>query len=113
MAVTPKVVVDPYQVAAAEASIYISPSAGKGTIIDKCSATNTTGVAATITIRLVKTATVFGVSNTVLFAKSIAANETYTCPEVVGHVLNPGDFISVVAGTAAAITLRISGRELT
>jgi hypothetical protein len=37
----------------------------------------------------------------------------YTFPELVGQVLNRGDFISTLAGTASAINMRVSGREVT
>jgi hypothetical protein len=32
---------------------------------------------------------------------------------LVGQVLNPGSFISTIAGTASAINMRVSGREVT
>ena len=34
-------------------------------------------------------------------------------PTKVSQVLNPGDFISTIAGTASAINMRVSGREVT
>jgi len=37
----------------------------------------------------------------------------YTFPEIVGQVLNSGDFISTIAGTASAINIRASGRQIT
>lgn len=113
MPVTPKVLIDPQQAPNAAATLYTSPTAGRGTIIDKFTATNTTGAAVTFTAYLVKAAGAFGAANMVISVQSIAANATYTCPEVVGHVLNAGDFISVVASAAASITVRASGRELT
>lgn len=112
MAVTPKVLVDPLQAAAAESNVYISPTGGKGTIIDKFTGTNTTAAAVTLTIKLVKVATAAAASNTIVNVKSLAANECYTFPELVGHVLGPGDFISILAGAATSITVRASGREL-
>lgn len=42
----------------------------------------------------------------------IAAGATYLCPEVVGQILNPGDFISIKASAATSIGCRISGREV-
>jgi hypothetical protein len=53
------------------------------------------------------------VANTVVSARSLAAGECYTFPEVVGHVLNNGDFLVTASGTAGAITVRGSGREVT
>jgi hypothetical protein len=45
--------------------------------------------------------------------KTLQPSETYTFPELVGHVLSPGGFISTLAGTASAINIRVSGREVT
>ena len=113
MAVIPKVLIDPFQPAAAESTAYTSPTAGKGTIIDKLSGTNVSAGTVTLTVKLIKVGTVASAANTIVNVRSLAANETYTFPEVVGHVLNPGDFISVLPSAATAITVRSSGRELT
>jgi hypothetical protein len=45
--------------------------------------------------------------------KTLQASEVYTFPELVGQVLGIGDFISTIAGTATAINMRVSGREVT
>lgn len=83
------------------------------TIIDKFTATNYSAAAATISVNLVTVATLAGNSNLVVKTKSLAAGETYTFPEIVGHVLAPGDFISTIASVAAAVSIRASGREIT
>jgi hypothetical protein len=54
-----------------------------------------------------------GDANLILKARAIAPNETYTCPELVGQVLEPGGFISTLAGAASSLTIRASGREIT
>lgn len=82
-------------------------------IIDKFTATNTSGANATLSINLVPGGGSAGSSNLVLSAKTLAPNETYTCPEVVGHVLPNGAFISTIAGATGAITIDVSGREIT
>jgi hypothetical protein len=43
----------------------------------------------------------------------LQAGETYTFPEIVGQILAPSGFISTIAGTAAAINIRASGRQVT
>lgn len=82
-------------------------------IIDKFTATNYSAAAATISINLVTLATTASDSNLTVKTKSLAAGETYTFPEIVGHVLNPGDFISTIASVATSINIRASGREIT
>lgn len=80
-------------------------------IIDKFTATNTGAVAATISVNLVTAGDTAGSQNLILKGKVLAAGETYTCPEVVGHLLAPGGFISTIANLAG-ITIRASGREV-
>lgn len=82
-------------------------------IIDKFTATNTSGANATLSINLVPSGGSAGASNLVLSSKTLTPGETYSCPEVVGHVLPNGAAISTIAGTASAITIDVSGREIT
>lgn len=84
----------------------------KTTIIDKHTVTNTTGGGVVYTVNVVPSGGAAAVSNQVL-SKTIAAGETYQCPEVVGQVLNPGDFISTLAGAATSLTILANGREIT
>lgn len=83
------------------------------TIIDKFTATNYSANAATISVNLVTVAGSAGNTNLITKTKTLQPAETYTFPELVGQVLNPGDFISTLAGTASAINMRVSGREVT
>ena len=83
------------------------------TIIDKFTATNYSGTAATISVNLVTTAGSAGNQNLITKTKTLQPSEVYTFPELVGQVLNLGDFISTIAGTASAINMRVSGREVT
>jgi hypothetical protein len=86
---------------------------GVTTIIDKFTATNYSASAATISVNLVTAAGSAGNDNLIVKTKSLQAGETYTFPEIVGQVLSPGAFISTIAGTASAINIRASGREVT
>lgn len=111
MTVTAKPLFEATQAAAAETTAYTTP-AGTRTIIDKMTGTNTTGGVATLTIKLIPNGGAAGASTTIVQAKTLQAGETYTFPEVVGHVLNAGGFISLLASAAASITVRASGREV-
>jgi len=86
---------------------------GVTTIIDKFTATNYNTAAATISVNLVTAAGSAGNDNLIVKTKTLQAGETYTFPEIVGQVLSPGAFISTIAGTASAINIRASGREVT
>jgi hypothetical protein len=83
------------------------------TIIDKFTATNYSASAATISVNLVTVAGSAGNINLITKTKTIQPSEVYTFPELVGQVLNRGDFISTIAGTTSAINMRVSGREVT
>jgi len=87
-------------------------STGVTTIIDKFTATNYTASPATISVNLVTSAGSAGNSNLITKTKTLLASEVYTFPELVGQVLNSGDFISTIAGTASAINIRASGRVI-
>lgn len=86
---------------------------GVTTIIDKFTATNYNTAAATISVNLVTYAGAAGNANLITKTKTLQPTEVYTFPELVGQVLNNGDFISTIAGTASSINMRVSGREVT
>lgn len=82
------------------------------TIIDKFTATNYSASAATLSVNLVTQFDSAGNQNLIIKTKTLLPSETYTFPELVGHVLQPGGYISTIAGTASAINIRSSGREI-
>lgn len=86
---------------------------GVTTIIDKFTATNYSAATATLSVNLVTSADTAGNQNLITKTKSLQAGETHTFPELTGHILAPGGFISTIAGTATAINIRASGREIT
>jgi hypothetical protein len=86
---------------------------GVTAIIDKFTATNISATAATISVNLVTSAGSAGNTNLITKTKTLQASEVYTFPELVGQVLGVSDFISTIAGTASAINIRVSGREVT
>ena len=85
---------------------------GVTTIIDKFTATNYSAAAATISVNLVTGADTVGNQNLITKTKTLQPSEVFTFPELVGQVLAPGGFISTIAGTASAINIRASGREV-
>lgn len=111
MAVTVKVLIPAKNAEAAQTTQYTAT--GVTTIIDKFTATNYSGSAATLSVNLVTAADTAGNQNLITKTKTLQASETYTFPELVGQVLSPGAFISTLAGTATAINIRASGREVT
>ncbi|MEY4761258.1 MAG: hypothetical protein RLZZ200_1114 [Pseudomonadota bacterium] len=86
-------------------------STGVKTIIDKFTVTNTTGGPVTFACNLIASGGAPGVANLIL-SRTILATQCYTCPELIGHVLEIGDFISTIAGAATSLTIRASGRQV-
>lgn len=111
MTVTVKTLVSSQIANSAQSTVYTAN--GVTAIIDKFTATNYSGSAATISVNLVNPSGSAGNANLIVKTKTLQPSETYTFPELVGHVLPPGGFISTLAGTAAAINIRVSGREVT
>lgn len=83
------------------------------TVIDKVTVTNTSALNVTFSVNLVAASGTPGNNNLVMKTRTIAPNETYSCVELVGQVLEAGGFISTLAGTASALTISASGREIT
>jgi hypothetical protein len=111
MAVTVTVLIPAKTAEAAQTTQYTST--GVTTIIDKFTATNYSAAAATISVNLVTAAGSAGNDNLIVKTKTLQAGETYTFPEIVGQILAPSGFISTIAGTASAINMRASGRQVT
>ena len=110
MAVTLKVLVPPKQLENAQTSQYTATNVRA--IIDKATITNTSGSNVTVSVNLVTVSGSAGASNLIIDTRTIVPDECYLCPELVGQVLEAGGFISTIAGTASALTMRVSGREV-
>ena len=81
-------------------------------VIDKMTVTNTGAVTATISINIPTNLGTVAASNLIVNARSLDVGESYTCPEMVGHFLKAGDYISTIASVATTLTIRASGREI-
>ena len=67
----------------------------------------------TISVNLVTGGGTAGTTNLIVDTRSIAPDETYTFPELVGQSLESSGFISTIASAATSLTIRASGREIT
>lgn len=110
MTVTAKNLVPAKTVEATQTTQYIAN--GVTTIIDKFTATNYSGSTATISVNLVTPTGTASNDNLIVKQRTLAVSETYIFPELVGQILPSGGFISTIAGTASAINMRVSGREI-
>lgn len=111
MTVTVKNIIPRKQAENAQTAQYTA--ANCKTIIDKFTATNTSAANATLSVNLIASGGSATNGNLVMKTRAIAPGEAYTCPELVGQVLEDGGVISTLAGTASALTISASGREIT
>lgn len=87
--------------------LYTAPAGGA--LIKSITVTNTTGTAATITIGWAAGGAL-AAANHAMSAKSIPANDLYDME--VSHVLGNGETIRGLQGTSTALTVHISGIEI-
>ena len=85
---------------------------GVTTIIDKFTATNFSSGMVNVSVNLAAVGAGTGNDNLIVKTRTLQPGETYTFPEIVGHILPSGGFVSTLASSAAAVNLRASGREI-
>jgi len=112
MTTTVKVLI-PAKIAENAQTTQYTVASGVTTLIDKFTATNYGGSAASLSVNLVTSAGTAGNNNLITKTKTLQSGEVYTFPEIVGQALAAGDFISTIASAATTITIRSSGREFT
>lgn len=110
MAITFKRLVEGSQLTTGAVAYYTAPTATRTKIMTAV-LVNTTAGAITATVHLVPILGAATVSNRVISAVSIAANASYTCPELVNQVLETGGMLQALASAAASISLIASGIE--
>lgn len=110
MTVTAKNIIPAKSVENAQTTQYVATEVT--TIIDKFTATNYSGSMANISVNLASVGVATGNDNLIVKNKTLQAGETYTFPELVGHIIPPNGFISTLASAAASINIRASGREI-
>lgn len=80
-------------------------------IIDKMTVTNSGAVNASFSVWIV-----YGApdgSNLIIDDKTIAPNDTYKCPEMIGHIIENGGELYGISSDSNTLVLTISGREVT
>lgn len=111
MTVTVKTLIPAKQAENAQTTQYTATNCKA--IIDKFTVTNTTTGNVNFSTNIAASGGSAGDSNLIIKTRAIAPNQTYTCPELVGQVLESGAFISTLAGAATSLTIVASGREIT
>lgn len=110
MSVTSKPLYTAAYLGSTDTTLYTA-GAGVRTILDKVTAYNSDAGALLVAFNIVPNGGAVGASNMIV-SKSIASGDTYTFPEVVGHVLESGGVLSGIAASASKVVVRVSGREV-
>jgi len=108
MPVTPKVLIANTYIATGLNQVLLVDNVS---IIDKFTVTNVSANEATLTVSLHNLGS--AQDGIIVSNRILAPNETYTCPEVTGHVLLANGRVSAQSSVNLALILRASGRELT
>jgi 3-deoxy-D-manno-octulosonic acid (KDO) 8-phosphate synthase len=95
----------------AQTTQYVAP-VSTTTIIDKFTATNFSSSMVNVSVNLGAAGAATGNDNLIVKTRTLQPGETYTFPEIVGHTLPSGGYVSTLASAAAAVNLRASGREI-
>lgn len=109
--ITPKSFVNGTNLTDSAATYYTVGTATKAIIKRATFCNDHSGVVA-VSISLVPSGGSAAYGNTITKTKSLAAAETWSCPDVENHVLETGGFISMVASVASKVGVRISGFEI-
>ena len=80
---------------------------GVTTIIDKFTATNFSSGMVNVSVNLAAVGTATGNDNLIVKTRTLQPGETYTFPEIVGHTLPSGGFVSTLASAAAAVNTEL------
>jgi hypothetical protein len=111
MAVTQKTLIPSNQMENAQTTQYTAVNCKA--LIDKFTVVNTSAANQIFSVNLVSAGGAAGASNLIIKDRTIAPNETYKCPELIGKLLESGGFISTIAGAATSLTIEANGREIT
>ena len=98
---------------AATNTILYTSAANTRTKILAASAVNDTTTSKYITFHRVPSGGAAGDANLIINQKVVGSKESVPLWELVGQVLEPGDFISAIAEAATQITVHISGVTIT
>jgi len=100
------------QPAAANTTLYTA-AANTRVRITAATVTNDSATARYISFHLVPSGGAVGDAYLILNQRVIGDKESYTLPELIGHVMDTGDFLSAIAEAADALSVQISGIAVT
>ena len=94
-----------------DTTLYTCPANTQARIL-KCTVTNDTTTAVTISFNKVPSGDSVAATNLIMNLKALGSRETYECPEVVGQVLDAGDILSAIASVADQLSVAVDVVEI-
>ncbi len=95
MTVSPRNIIPGVLLTGALTTLHTASGGTRERIINATVTNDTAGVV-NLTVHIITAGDIAGSKNKRISARPIAVNETYTCPELVGRVLEPGDFVQAL-----------------
>lgn len=111
MAVTRSWLVSPSRVTTSAAGYYTAPSS-TAAVVNQATACNTTGTVRWLSVNLVPSGDSVGDGNLLIDQVAVPANDQIILSELLGHTIPTGASINMTAEAASAITVTISGTEI-
>ena len=102
-----------YDVPAAQATAYTVPSPTVRFRIDQATCTNYTATARTLTVYILQNGVSVADLQKDIVALNIPANSTVSLYEIVGMGLDTGGIINAFASAASALSLTVTGTNIT
>lgn len=94
-------------------SIYTPPTGVVRTRIDSIVFTNYSAGTADLTVEIIESGGSAGDAKKVIEARTLAVNESYTCPELIGQAIESGGSLQALSSVATAIGVTATGTEKT
>jgi hypothetical protein len=90
------------------ATYYTAPSSTRA-VIKSATLANATGAPVTAVVYIVPAAGTAGAANTFIAGQVVAAGATYTCPELINHVIHPCETLQA---SGNGMSFGVSGAEI-
>lgn len=100
-------------IGATSGAVYTVPVGVVRTVINQARLVNHTAGAIVVTIWILQNGESEAANFIALDSKTLAANETYLVPEIIGDSLDTGGVIKAIASSAASVSFSATGTEFT
>lgn len=94
-------------------AIYSAPASIVRAAIDQCVITNHGTAPATIDVHILQSGDSADTTNKVISNQTLAVDESFTPPEVIGSVINTGGSVYAVSDTASSVNVVLYGTVYT